>query len=121
MLLEERVKMEAGRLSYLRKKEYREHPHPLGGMCYIVSEALYWLDGDRENYTPMNVVHEGAQHWWLLDKRTGRHVDLTAEQFDTPVPYEQGVGRGFLTKTPSKRAQVIIEAVKNAKNGELSV
>jgi hypothetical protein len=49
--------------------------------------------------------HEGEPHWWLVDA-DGDVLDLTAEQFSTPVPYERGVGIGFLTREPSKRARV---------------
>jgi hypothetical protein len=58
----------------------------------------------------VGLEHEGAQHWWIEDER-GNVIDLTAEQFATPVPYDQGRGRGFLTRDPSKRAQVVIDRV----------
>lgn len=96
----------ASRCSHLRKKEYRDNPNPLAGMCYIASEALFHLRPGK--YTPKNLKHEGTQHWWLVEKETGRVVDLTASQFETPVPYKKGVGRGFLTNQPSKRAIEII-------------
>jgi hypothetical protein len=106
----QRLQDAARELSYLRKREYCGHPDPLGGMCYIVSEALFHLEPGK--YKPVNVKHEGAQHWWLQDRETGAIVDVTASQFETPVPYEKGVGRGFLTKEPSRRARIIMEAVQ---------
>lgn len=93
-------------LSHLRKKEYANHPNPLGGMCYIVSEALYHFD--KGAYKPMNMKHEGVQHWFLIRLVDNEVVDLTADQFQTEPDYTQAVGRGFLTKQPSKRAQLLL-------------
>jgi len=46
---------------------------------------------------------------------------LTADQFHTPVPYAEGIARGFMTprrsrrtQPPSQRAQVVIDRVKRA-------
>ncbi len=84
-----------------------------GAHCYVASEALYHLLGGKEaGFKPMNVKHEGVQHWFLLSNK-GVVIDVTADQFSTPVPYDQARGRGFLTKKPSKRAQTLIERVKN--------
>jgi hypothetical protein len=74
----------------------------------VASEAFYHLVGGKKaGYKPMTITHEGVVHWYLLGP--GGVVDLTAGQFDTPVPYEHGRGRGFLTKQPSKRAQKLME------------
>lgn len=53
--------------------------------------------------------HEGQPHWYLRGPEG--YTDLTAAQFDTPVPYGEGQGKGFLTKLPSRRAQVVIDRV----------
>lgn len=96
----------------LRKPAYRGHPNPLAGHCYVASEALYHLLGGKAaGITPMRITHEGGPHWWIRT-RDGDHVDLTAGQFTTPVPYAQGVGCGFLTRQPSKRAQTVLDRVR---------
>jgi hypothetical protein len=59
----------------------------------------------------MRIRHEGGIHWWLRGP-CGEDVDLTSEQFLTPVPYKEGTGCGFLTSSPSKRAQRILDALK---------
>jgi len=92
----------------LLKPEYRGLDHPLAGHCYVASETLFHLS-DRTLY-PHFIRHEGSPHWFLKDER-GRVYDLTAEQFSTPVPYEQGVRKGFLTKRPSARARIVIQRV----------
>lgn len=93
----------------LLKPEYRDNPRPYAGHCYVASEVYYHLAGGKAaGYKAMGMEHEGSQHWWLENK-DGQVVDLTAEQFKTPVPYHKGKGRGFLTKDPSKRAQTIIQ------------
>lgn len=94
--------------SDLRKPEYRTNSNPVAGMCYVASEALFHLMPNR--YKPMHVNVNGVSHWYLIEKNSGAVVDLTYSQFDA-VPYEQGRGRGFMTRKPSKRAQVIIDAV----------
>jgi hypothetical protein len=102
----------------LLKSEYKEKnlgrpARPYEGHCYTATEALFHLLGgyEQEEYRPYRLRHEGATHWWLRSK-SGQNRDLTNEQFLTPVPYEQGVGNGFLTRQPSKRAQIIIDDVK---------
>lgn len=95
------------------------------GHCYVASETLYHLLGGKEaGLKPMNIKHEGAQHWFLKDKH-GNVLDITKDQFKTPVPYDKARGRGFLTKTPSKRTTDFIykllgKALEMAK-GELSI
>jgi hypothetical protein len=93
----------------LRRKPYKGNPNPLAGHCYVASEVLFHLLGAE--WLPCFVKHEGAPHWFLRNRRTGKVLDATASQFKTPVPYERGKGKGFLTKKPSRRAQVILDAL----------
>jgi hypothetical protein len=58
----------------------------------------------------MNMQHEGVSHWFLKSQ-VGRIVDITAEQFIKVPDYSRAVGRGFLTKYPSKRAKQLIRSV----------
>lgn len=93
----------------LRKKPYRNHPNPMAGHCYVASEVLYHgLGGKEAGWTPQTIQHEGGPHWYLKNA-SGVIIDPTADQFETPVPYEQGRGCGFLTKLPSARSQVVID------------
>jgi hypothetical protein len=78
------------------------------GHCYAASEALYHLLGGKPaGWTPMRLRHEGDPHWYLRHA-DGTILDATADQFATPVPYETGIGCGFLTGFPSARASEII-------------
>lgn len=95
----------------LRRAPWRGSTNPVAGHCYVASEAMHHLTGGR--LRPRYVRHEGAPHWFLVDT-DGTVVDPTADQFSTPVPYEQGRGIGFLTKQPSARARVVIERVRRA-------
>lgn len=99
------------------------------GNCYVTCEALYHLlGGAASGWVPHTVRHEGDVHWYLV--RTQRFytawsihpsagsmappfevLDPTAAQFRTPPPYERGVGRGFLTRGPSRRARELMEAM----------
>jgi hypothetical protein len=85
--------------------------NPMKGHCYVASEAFYHImNKHNPGYKPVNIKHEGESHWYL--RHGDRHIDLTHGQFDTPVPHSEGKGKGFLTRSPSKRAAPIIEAVK---------
>jgi hypothetical protein len=90
--------------------------NPVAGHCAVATEALYFmLGGKAAGYTPMNVRHEGVSHWYLRTP-DGRYLDPTADQFDTPVDYASGRGRGFPTPRqghaeppPSKRAATLLQ------------
>ena len=89
---------------------------PVAGHCAVATEALYFtLGGKAAGYTPMNVRHEGVSPWYLRTP-DGRYLDPTADQFDTPVDYASGRGRGFPTPRqgraeppPSKRAATLLQ------------
>ena len=93
----------------LRKPAYKGNPNPVAGHCYVASEVLYQkLGGKSAGWTPQTIQHEGGPHWFLKN-RDGRVIDPTADQFVTPVPYQEGKGCGFLTRQPSARSQVIMD------------
>jgi len=93
----------------LRKKPYRGNENPVAGHCYVASEALFHrLGGKSAGWTPQSIQHEGGPHWYLKNQ-DGSILDATADQFETPVPYEQGRGCGFLTRQPSKRTQIVLD------------
>jgi hypothetical protein len=95
----------------LLKKEFRGGSHPLSGYCYISSEAAFHImGGESSNYKPMFIKHEGLPHWFLRSTN-GKILDITAKQFRTPVPYEKGIRKGFLTKNPSKRAVEVMRRI----------
>lgn len=94
----------------LRRSPWKNHPNPLAGHCYVVSEALYHLLGCSK-WKPEQIHHEGVSHWYLRNNISGAILDITATQFDTSVPYNLGRGKGFLTKSPSKRATILIERI----------
>lgn len=88
--------------------EWQNHPHPMGGYCYVASEALYYLLGGSEaGLTVKRAPCEGGEHWWLEDA-DGKLIDATADQFDTDFAYSEGVPSTFLTSEPSPRAVKII-------------
>lgn len=96
----------------LRKAKYQGKPG-LTGHCYVASEALYHLLGGRESgWVPTFIRHEGEPHWYL---RRGQQVlDPTASQFKTMPNYAMGIGKGFLTRLPSKRAKIVLDAIRGA-------
>jgi hypothetical protein len=95
----------------LRKAPYRGNPNPMAGHCYVASEAIYHkLGGKSEGWTPMFIKHEGAPHWFLKHE-DGAIIDATADQFKSPVPYDEATGKGFLTRHPSERAQTVLDGL----------
>ncbi len=79
------------------------------GNCYVTCEALYHLmGGKRSQWKPMQMRWEGDSHWFLLHKMSGVVLDPTVAQFRKTPRYDQGVGRGFRTQQPSKRAEVLM-------------
>lgn len=75
------------------------------GDCYPAAEAVYHAaGGKRAGLTPAQIEHEGQSHWFVRGS-DGSVYDPTASQFRSPVPYERGTGRGFLTKRASRRGR----------------
>jgi hypothetical protein len=96
----------------LLKPKYRGKPDPMAGHCYVASEVLRHLLGNR--WLPMFIKHEDESHWFLRHSETGEVLDMTESQFKTPVPHGLGRRQAFLTKKPSKRAQIVIDRIKRA-------
>jgi len=83
----------------------------MAGHCYVASEVFYHLmGGKKKGWKPMFIEHEGEPHWFIKSEDDDI-VDVTADQFETKVPYKKAIGKGFLTKEPSRRAQILIERV----------
>lgn len=88
------------------------------GDCYPAAEAVYHAaGGKRAGLTPAQVRHEGQSHWFVRGA-SGQVYDPTARQFRTPVPYEEGVGRGFLTKKASRRGKDMAREAGLRLNGD---
>lgn len=90
----------------LRRQPYTGSSNPLAGHCYVASEAVFHLF--KGMYYPCFIRHEGHPHWFLRRVADNGVLDVTASQFSSDVPYSLGIRKGFLTKHPSKRAQVVI-------------
>jgi len=90
-----------------------DNDHPLAGHCYVASEVLFHLSGGYDRWYVERVSMGGdVTHWYLRERETNHVVDLTAEQFDREIPYDEGTRTGFLTDHPSKRARTVIEELK---------
>lgn len=108
------VKTAAAASPDLVKPRFRKAAgHPLAGHCYIACEALSHLEPGK--YHPQVINYEGVSHWFLRTAQ-GEVVDPTAEQFSTPVPYDQGRGCGFLTRVPSARTRTLLRRMKCKKS-----
>jgi hypothetical protein len=97
----------------LLKPEWRsDDPNPVAGHCYLASEVCFHMVGGKEaGFKSMFIRHEGGPHWWIKGPK-GEILDVTVSQFETPVPYEQSRGKGFLTRQPSKRAITLMQRVR---------
>lgn len=95
---------------------WQKQSHPLEGHCYVAAEALYHLVGPAWKPCCASYQDEGgrATHWWLEHRETGKRLDPTREQYGEELPpYHLGKGSGFLTRKPSRRAQIVLDRVKN--------
>ena len=103
----------------LLKKEYRAEnsTNPMFGHCYVASEALFHSLGDRNKYSAAcGRDEQGVVHWWIVDNTTGEIHDPTSDQYISKglsPPYAVGRRTGFLTKLPSKRAQIVLARMAN--------
>jgi len=101
---------------YKRLKKNANLPNTFGH-CYVASEVAYYLLGGKEcGWKAMHMTHLGASHWFLKHK-SGFILDLTYNQFKSPLDYSKARGTGFLTKEPSKRAKLL--AARISKSGLL--
>lgn len=84
---------------------------PAFGCCYPAAEVLYHLWGKYNGFKPAtkrSSPRRGDLHWFLRHP-DGRILDPTASQFgNDPFDYTGARGCGFLTKQPSKRAQILL-------------
>ena len=85
--------------------------HPTTGHCYVAAEAAYHLYGKRRGFQPRVLRVGEVTHWYLEHPKTGERIDPTAEQFEAPLPYQDGRYCPFLTKQASKRARVLLRRV----------
>lgn len=96
-----------------RKKNISSGIHSTGH-CYAASEALYYLFGGKDTFTPhMNKDESGNSHWWLVRKSDSKIIDPTSSQFtklNIKPPYIGSKGRGFMQQ--SDRSKIIMERIK---------
>jgi hypothetical protein len=118
MINEIRQVLDPSLLKPVFRKQVEAGAHPMTGHCYVASEALYHMMGGKSaGLKPMSVNMGDCVHWWIQTAE-GEVLDPTADQFDRPVPYGSGRARGFLTKQPSKRAQVVIDRINGVNHGQ---
>jgi hypothetical protein len=99
---------------YRRLKKKSNVPATFGH-CYVASEAAYYLlGGKEEGWKPMHMTHLGASHWFLKHE-SGYILDLTYNQFKSPLDYSKARGTGFLTKVPSKRAKKLLIRINESR------
>lgn len=99
----------------LLRPRYRGATHPLAGHCYVAAEALYYLLPKDLGFRPRVARDaEGGTHWWLANHQ-GDRLDPTAAQYTDAglePPYGAGINVGFLTRSPSRRAHIVMGRVK---------
>lgn len=95
----------------LLSKKYQTETHPLGGHCYVAAEALFHAMGGKDAGLMAYVAsYDGCTHWWI--QKGQRRYDPTKQQYTDlglEPPYHLGRPCGFLTKQPSKRAQLVLK------------
>lgn len=79
---------------------------PTTGYCYVVCEVLHHYYMQDGSFPHVVKIPNGESHWFLRD-RLDKVVDLTADQYDIPIPYDQGKRQMFMTKKISKRGKAL--------------
>jgi hypothetical protein len=97
---------------WLIRKKLLPSCDPTFGHCYLATETAYHiLGGKKKGWKPMYLKCKDGSHWYLLHS-SGYIFDVTQNQFEGEViPYHKAVGKGFLTKKPSKRAVELIARI----------
>lgn len=97
----------------LLKPEYRnlKDKNKYTGHCYVASEVYYHLSGEK--LKSCNIKHEDSSHWYLVNDKS-EIIDITVGQFKTTPNYSKGRVCSFLTKKPSKRAEILIDRIKKS-------
>ena len=96
------------------KKENKGAPASTG-FCYIAAEAINYILGSQGKPFCASYIEGGKKytHWWI--ELNGDIIDPTATQYTKlgkKPPYNLGVGKGFLTKKLSKRANKLLKIVE---------
>jgi hypothetical protein len=75
---------------------------------------FHLLGGKEAGWYSRRMAWEGDMHWFL-QHISGTIVDPTKSQFNDPPTVDDyfyhGIGCGFLTKKPSKRAKALMETM----------
>jgi hypothetical protein len=99
----------------LLKPKYRKMPfrNKYTGHCYVATETLYHLldDDEKEIYCPSILKINNDTHWFLKNKLDGTIIDITKNQYDFDINYNESRYSAFLTKAPSKRSQTLIHRI----------
>jgi hypothetical protein len=99
----------------LLKPEYisQNKKNRFWGHCYVSTETLYHLLDDemQKKFKPAILKIGEITHWFLKNSETGEIIDVTKDQFDHKLSYENAKFCSFLTKTPSKRSLILINRI----------
>ena len=97
---------------WLARKKSEPSCHKTFGHCYLATEVAYHLlGGKKQGWKPMYLKCEDGSHWFLKHS-TGRIFDVTSGQFEgEEILYQNAIGKGFLTREPSQRAQKLMAKI----------
>lgn len=68
----------------------------------------------RDSFHPHILKINNDTHWFLKNKNTNEVVDITRNQFPFNIDYTNSRRVAFLTKSPSKRSQILISRVNES-------
>jgi len=103
------------------KEPYKSHwtpDCPVLGYCYVVSEVLSHRMGS-DKVMPYRIKISDTESHWFLKAQNGDVIDLTADQYDYKLPYNTAKKASFLTKSLSKRGQVLEQYIKEEQEKRL--
>ena len=100
------------------RKKHEDSCNPLYGHCFVATEVLWELlkEQNINEFFPHYVYHEECGHWFLKHSMNGDIIDITAGQFETPVPYHRRGRRSSMMRMegmPTKRTRKFLKRIKN--------
>jgi hypothetical protein len=97
---------------WLARKKLEPSCHKTFGHCYLATEVAYHLlGGKKRGWKPMYLKCKDGSHWFLLHS-SGIIFDVTSGQFEgETILYHDAIGKGFLTREPSRRARKLMAKI----------
>ena len=101
-------------------KKYREEnaTNPMFGHCYHSSQALFYLMDTEDLEQRTAVDYHDCSHWWLVDTKTDKVYDITADQYyhvgqTPPYPGKKKPWYGWKQRPHQRTLDLMVKVLKS--------